>query len=555
MTALRSKLRKAAAVAVFCLVLLAVTEVVLRLLGFGHSASFFIDAPDGTTRSNHYFGRLFYPPELLRGAYPSVFSTRKPPGTKRIFILGESAAAGYPEPSFSFSRVLEAMLRRACPDTNWEIVNTGVTALNSHAIRLIASECTQYEPDAVLVYMGNNEVVGPYGPGSLLGGEAVPLPLIRAVTWLRSTRIGQGLQSMADSILRGGRPAMWSGMEMFEQARVAPGDPALHRVYANFAANLRDILTDLRARNIPVILSTVAANMTECPPLGTLPGGNDASLVAFTGGLALRAAGNHKDAVAALRRARDLDEMRFRADTQINAIIQNAAAEEQCPLVDAEEDFLRLQIAAQPDPQPLFFEHVHFTLYGNIELARLFAEALSDLWGPQLACLQSASFASMKEEDIAADLGYSALAEGYSIGAITAMLAKPPFANQAGNDKRIDAWNARLREIEGTLTDSYLDQTIRQFEQSLVERPRDGTLWYWLGRHQEDRQNTEAAENAYRRSLQALPGNPAVLALLGDLLFAQGRSKEAADFYDQFLGIIPSHPGYRRKLIEAKMGD
>jgi len=280
------KLRKAAAVAAFCLVLLAFTEVVLRLIGFGHPSSFFIDAPDGTARSNPHFGRLFYPPELLRGAYPSIFQTRKPPDIKRIFVLGESAAAGYPEPSFSFSRVLEVMLRRACPDMRWEIINTGVTALNSHAIRRIATEIASYEPDAVLVYMGNNEVVGPYGPGSLLGGDAVPLPLIRSVTWLRSTRVGQALQSFADAALRGGRPAMWSGMEMFEQARVAFGDPALGRVYANFEANLRDIIDDLRARHIPVILSTVASNMTDCPPLGAEPGGGDTSSAVYQEGLA-----------------------------------------------------------------------------------------------------------------------------------------------------------------------------------------------------------------------------------------------------------------------------
>jgi lysophospholipase L1-like esterase len=534
---------------------LIVAEVVLRLFGLGHPCSFFIDAPDGTTRSNHYFGRLFYPPELLRGAYPSSFSTDKPPGTKRIFVVGESATAGYPEPSFSFSRVLEAMLRRACPEANWEIINTGVTALNSHAIRRIAAEIASYEPDAVLVYMGNNEVVGPYGPGSLLGGDAVPLPLIRAVTWLRSTRVGQALQSLADAALRGSRPAVWSGMEMFENAMVDPRDPALGRVYANFEANLRDIIGDLRARNIPVILSTVASNMTDCPPLGAKPGGGDPSSAAYQEGLALLRLGELANTAAALRRARDLDEMRFRADTRINAIIRSVAAEEQCPLIDAEEDFLRLQLAAKPDAQPLFFEHVHFTLEGNIELARLFAGALSDLWGSKLACLQSDAFASGKREDIAADLGYSALAEGYSIGAITAMLAKPPFANQAGNAERIDGWNAKLREIEGRLTDSYLEETIRQLEHALVERPRDGTLWYWLGRHHEDRKNSEAAENAYRRSLEALPGNPAALAFLGDRLFAQGRRQEAANAYEEFLAIIPSHPDYRRKLIEAKMSD
>jgi len=247
--------------------------------------------------------------------------------------------------------------------------------------------------------------------------------------------------------------------------------------------------------------------------------------------------------------------MRFRADERINAIIRAVAAEEQCPLIDAEEDFLKLQLVAKPATEPLFFEHVHFTLEGNIELARLFAGALSDLWGTKLECLRSDAFASVKREDVAADLGYSALAEGYSIGAITAMLAKPPFANQAANAERIDGWNAKLREIEGRLTDSYLEETIRQLEHSSVERPRDGTLWYWLGRHHEDRKNVSAAEKAYRHSLEVLPGNPAVLAVLGDLLFAQSRNEEASGLYEQFLSIIPSHPGYRRKLIEAKMAD
>lgn len=530
-------------------------EVVLRLFGFGYPASFFIDALDGATRSNHHFGRLFYPPELLRGAYPSRFATRKPPGTKRIFVLGESAAAGYPEPSFSFSRVLEAMLMRACPETEWEIINTGVTALNSHAIRLISAECARYEPDAVLVYMGNNEVVGPYGPGSLLGGDAVPLPLIRAVTWLRSTRVGQALQSGADALLRGGRPELWTGMEMFEQARVSPGDPALARAYANFQANLRDIVSELQSRHIPVILSTVAANLSDCPPLGSMTAAADPALAAYEEGQAHLAAGRIGKAAESLRRARDLDELRFRADSQINSAIESIATNEHCPLIDADEIFLQMQLAAGPDAAPLFFEHVHFTLEGNIELARSFARALSQLWVSDLPCLRPDLFASITREDIAADLGYSALAEGYSIGAITAMLAKAPFANQPGNAERIDRWNAKLREIEGRLTDSYQEQRIRQLEQGVAQRPHDGSLWYWLGRHYEDRKDMQSAENAYRRSLEALPGNPAVLAMLGDLLFAQGRTDEAAVFYEQFLAIIPSHPGYRSKLIEAKMGD
>jgi tetratricopeptide (TPR) repeat protein len=542
-----------AVAAVSCAALLTV-ELVLRLAGFGYPSSFFVDQAGGVSRSNHFFGRLFYPPELLRGAYPSRFATEKSPGTKRIFVLGESAAAGYPDPAFSFSRVLESLLRAACPETSWEIINTGVTAMNSHAIRLIAAQSAGYEPDAAIIYMGNNEVVGPYGPGSLLGGSAVPLPVIRAVTWLRSTRTGQALQAFADWIMRSGRPDNWSGLDMFQNAKVAADDPALQRVYHNFESNLRDIIGVFRARGVPVILSTVSSNLTDCPPLGSGQT-NAAALASYQQGVAHRSAGRIPEAADALRRARDADTLRFRADSRINAIIRQVAVEENVPLVDAEEDFLQLQLSTAPDDEPLFFEHVHFTLEGNQELAVACARKLADLWQGRMPCLHPDFFASVARDQIADDLGYSALAEGYSIGSIVAMLGKPPFAGQLGNMDRIAGWNAKLREIEGLLTDPYLAGTIRQLEQAVEQRPRDGSLWYWLARHYEDRKRWSEAETAYRRSLEVLPGNPAVLAQLGDLLWAQGRKAEAVACFEKFLQIIPSHPGYRQKLLLGKMAE
>lgn len=550
----KSILRSSATVAFVCLLSLLAAEGVLRLSGFGHPASFFIDEADGTSRSNHYFGRLFYPPELVRGAYPSRFATRKPPGTKRVFVLGESAAAGYPDPAFSFTRVLESILRTACPETSWEIINTGVTAMNSHAIRLIAEQSARYEPDAALIYMGNNEVVGPYGPGSLLGGSAVPLPVIRAVTWLRSTRTGQALQAFADWILRSGRPDNWSGLDMFQNAKVSADDPALDRVYGNFESNLREIIAAFRARGVPVILSTVASSMTDCPPLGSGQT-KSAALAAYEQGLALRAQGRMPEAAGLLRGVRDADTLRFRADSRINSIIKKVAAEENVPLVDAEEDFLRVELTASPDDPPLFFEHVHFTFEGNRALALAFARKLADLWQGRMPCFRPDVFAAATRDQVAADLGYSALAEGYSIGAIVAMLEKPPFAGQPGNTDRIGRWKAKLRTIEEKLTEAYLTGTIRQIEQTAVQRPRDGSLWYWLARHYEDRKRWSEAEAAYQRSLEVLPGNPAALAQLGDLLWAQGRQTEAVEFFENFLEIIPSHPGYRQKLLLGGMSE
>ena len=46
-----------------------------------------------------------------------------------------------------------------------------------------------------MIYMGNNEVVGPFGAGTVFGPQAPPLPLIRGSLALKSTRTGQLLDS------------------------------------------------------------------------------------------------------------------------------------------------------------------------------------------------------------------------------------------------------------------------------------------------------------------------------------------------------------------------
>jgi hypothetical protein len=47
------------------------------------------------------------------------------------------------------------------------------------------------EPDLFVVYAGNNEVVGPYGAGTVLTAAAPPLPLVRASVAARRARRGQ----------------------------------------------------------------------------------------------------------------------------------------------------------------------------------------------------------------------------------------------------------------------------------------------------------------------------------------------------------------------------
>ena len=65
---------------------------------------------------------------------------------------------GFPDPAYGIGRFLEVLLTDTATG-KIEVINTGMTGVNSHVVRAIAEECAKYQPDYFLVYCGNNEVI------------------------------------------------------------------------------------------------------------------------------------------------------------------------------------------------------------------------------------------------------------------------------------------------------------------------------------------------------------------------------------------------------------
>ena len=246
-------------------------EAGLRLGGYGYPTGFFL-GPDanGTCTTNYRFGWRFFPRSLARSPHPCVLSA-KPAGSIRIFVLGGSAAMGTPDPSFNFGRTLAVMLREQFPDVQFEVVNAAMTAINSHVALEIARDCAARQPDLFVVYMGNNEVIGPYGPGTVFQRWSPSLGMIRTSLWVKSTRVGELLGDIV-GCFRGdqGSPGHWRGMEMFMKNPVAADDPRMTAVYDNYRRNLTDICGVARRERAAVVLSTVAVNLRDFPPLASL---------------------------------------------------------------------------------------------------------------------------------------------------------------------------------------------------------------------------------------------------------------------------------------------
>ena len=182
------------AIIVIPAVLILAIEIGLRLAGFGYVPRAII--PCKVQGQNSYcdnikFGWLFFPPNISREFNPFIFPLKKPENTYRIFIFGSSSARGEPDPAYSFSRILEIMLSEQYPGVNFEIINMAMTAINSHVVVKIAKDCAQYKPDLFVIYMGNNEVNGPYGAGTVFAPLSDNLTLIQVGIAFRGTRLGQ----------------------------------------------------------------------------------------------------------------------------------------------------------------------------------------------------------------------------------------------------------------------------------------------------------------------------------------------------------------------------
>ena len=187
----RLRLFRVVTVVLAPLVMLGALEGGLRILGVGHPTAFTIPCEverRAAACPNPDFPLRFFPPALARQATPFVIPAEKGPRTVRVVVLGESAAQGDPGPSFGLGRFLQAMLEEAVPGARVEVVNAGLVAINSHALVPMARDLARHAPDVAVVYAGNNEVVGPFGPGTVLTGRPPGLALVRASLALGTTR-------------------------------------------------------------------------------------------------------------------------------------------------------------------------------------------------------------------------------------------------------------------------------------------------------------------------------------------------------------------------------
>ena len=369
--------------------LVALLEAGLRIKNYGGNMSAF-EVPavlhglykvPGDNVGKRYFPQERYPPSPPG----DPFLVNKPAHSMRLFVLGESSAAGFPYPANgTFARVLRDVLADILPSDTVEVVNMGMAATNSYTIADLAQDIIDQKPDGVLIYGGHNEYYGALGAGSTESLGSFP-SFVRFYLKLQNLKTFLLLRNAMNSALtsiRGGRStkdieADASRMEsVVSNQNIKLGDATYRRGVAQYESNLRYAIGKFRHAGIPVFIGSTPSNLRDLVPFGANASPPDSTASKeFERAKTALASGDSVVAGAEFAKARDLDVVRFRAPGEFQPVIQKIAKETGATYVPAVEGFAAAAQHGIPGSD-LFLEHVHPTQQGYVMLARFYFDAL-----------------------------------------------------------------------------------------------------------------------------------------------------------------------------------
>jgi tetratricopeptide (TPR) repeat protein len=579
------------------LVFLVMMELLLRLAGFGYPTGFFLTSQHDGRKvlvQNNRFGWRFFGAAMARIPEPICLPQTKGTNTVRIVVFGESAALGDPQPRFGLPRMLQAMLELRYPDTHFEVVNAAIVAINSNVILPIARDCADVDADIWVIYMGNNEVVGPFGAGTVFGQQAPPLALIRANLALKTTRIGQLVDALRSEIQKPPPDkSEWGGMEMFLNQQVRADDPRMSVVYDHFTRNLSDIIRTGKRGGTGIVVSTVAVNLRDSAPFGSehrrgLSEADKSKWEAlYQNGVTAQSAGKIEEAAGWFRDAaqiddqfadlpfrqgccalvlgkkveaqelfafaRDLDTLRFRCDSRLNDLIRQTVSnygDQRVVLADAEKAFAE----QSPDGLPgddLFYEHVHLNFDGNYLLARTIATKLESFLPEQTAAQTATGQAWPSEADCARRLAWSDWDKQEALAEIFSRSGKPPFTGQLNHDAQVQNLKTSLDRLMPATQSTGIKTAQDLCENALALTPDDPTLHEQLAELDQLSGDLAGAKTNAQRAVGLLPSSSEDWSQLGIILAKQQKYEDAAAAFRRAFQLNPEEVWALQNLAQS----
>lgn len=382
---------------VFPFLVILVAEVMLRLFGYGENYELFhkIISENDTEYyvMNSDISKKYFKNTGFRSDNQSdLFLKNKTDSTFRIFVQGASTVVGFPfYKNGSFPRILKHRLSRTFPDKNIEIINTGITAVNSYTLWDLTDKIIEQKPDLVIIYAGHNEYYGALGAGSAVFTGNHPF-LVRGYLRLKNLRFFQLLENAYSQIFEsvddtGYKVGETTLMEVMAREQQIPYNSEMYHAGINqFKSNFEKIISKYQHNDIPVFISTLVSNEKDTPPFisdDSVEDDFERALVKDKTGASKIAKHNAKAAYKLgqfyinkqedsakkyFHIAKELDLLRFRAPEKINEAIIELSRNKNLHLVNTKKLFRAKSQTGLIDNE-FMTEHVHPNVKGNFIIA------------------------------------------------------------------------------------------------------------------------------------------------------------------------------------------
>lgn len=574
------------------LLLLASLELLARLLPLQRFEPKLIDqsypifvSGSGQDQANFVTNSYFEP-------YMSFqrFAKKKPAGVTRVFMLGASAALGWPsDEACSATGYLRRSLNELVPG-RFEIINAATMSFGSHRVLDLLHDIVELDPDIVIVWSGNNEYVedNVYLPGKQTRWEQSSSRFLKRSALYRTVRAG--VYRFAPGLLIA-KPADQDLTNLRENPRISRGSMGRlpetdKRILENYQRNLRQMLDLLASRGVKPVVCTVPVNLAGWAPevspprFGSTAQANrwktamdqginslnspragkaveafqealkiapEYALTPFFLGWALQKNGDLEHAYSMLQKARDKDLRVIRALGTFNDFIRKLPQDRPgTTVIDLEEIFRRAS-GNQLVGMDLFYDYCHPNPDGH----RLIAEALL----PVLTRLSTPSFNIPPGSTIAATCPTPDPRRQAAISYALGMT----YGNNGNNRKAEAAYRDVIRLNPG-FTEAYSNLALLLMKrgemleaETLILRAIEvgpdnlGALFQlasirlWQGRLND-------AEQLLRKILKLNQNFSGAQEILGDIAARRDQWQPAQEAYSKALQQGGDNPTLRRKL-------
>lgn len=362
---------------------LVVLETGLRLFNYGTDLSIWVKATEGKLMLNPNVARRYFSTiKSLPSSIEDIFDAEKQTNSFRVFVLGESSAAGYPYmPLGSFSRYIRKRLELSYPKNKIEVINISLTAVNSYTVKDFMPEVLNQKPDLILIYTGHNEYYGALGVGSLesFGNSRSIINFYLELNKFKTVQLLKDIILWLTNIFTNEQPKSSGTLmsRMAKQQSIIFNSDDYKAGLEQFKGNMQDVIEMAKEANIPIVLGTLTSNLKDQKPFISINNSSYPTAIdVFEEANTNYGSGNYKSADSLFRLAKDLDALRFRAPSEINQIIEKFGVDYSITVAEIDSAF-NASSEHNIVGDNLMTDHLHPTLQGYQLMGKIFYEMMA----------------------------------------------------------------------------------------------------------------------------------------------------------------------------------